>query len=150
VRAAVRLRGRHGPLPVVALSQYVERSYASELLDSCGGRGVGYLLKDRVTAITAFADALRTVAGGGTVIDPDVVRQLIRRPDPVSRLTPRELEVLGLVAQGRSNSSLAQQLHLSEAAISKHVGSILTKLDLPPSDDTNRRVLAVLTYLRRR
>ena len=150
LRAAVRLRGRHGPLPVVALSQYVERSYASELLDSCGGRGVGYLLKDRVTAITAFADALRTVAGGGTVIDPDVVRQLIRRPDPVSRLTPRELEVLGLVAQGRSNSSLAQQLHLSEAAISKHVGSILTKLDLPPSDDTNRRVLAVLTYLRRR
>ena len=148
LRAAVRIRERHGPIPVVALSQYVERSYAGHLLDSCGGVGVGYLLKDRVTAIADFAQALRTVAAGGTVIDPDVVRQLLRRPDPVTRLTDREREVLGLVAEGHSNSALAQRLHLSEAAVAKHIGNILTKLDLPPSDDTNRRVLAVLTYLR--
>jgi DNA-binding NarL/FixJ family response regulator len=149
LRAAVRIRERHGPIPVVALSQYVERSYAGHLLDSCGGRGVGYLLKDRITAIPDFARSLRTVAAGGTVIDPDVVRQLLRRPEPVTRLTPRELEVLALVAEGHSNSAMAGRLHLSEAAITKHIGNILAKLDLPPSDDTNRRVLAVLTYLRR-
>lgn len=148
LRAAVQLREEHGPLPVAALSQYVERSYADRLLDSCGGRGVGYLLKDRVVDIADFTRSLRTVLGGGTVIDPEVVRQLLRRPDPVSRLTEREKEVLALLAEGRSNAAIAGRLHLSEAAVSKHIGNILTKLDLPPSDDTNRRVLAVLAHLR--
>lgn len=149
LRAAVRLREEHGPLPVVALSQYVERSFADQLLDSAGGHAIGYLLKDRVVDIADFVQSLRTVLAGGTVIDPEVVRQLLRRPDPVSRLTSREQEVLTLLAEGHSNTRLAARLYLSEAAVSKHIGNIFTKLDLPPSDDTHRRVLAVLAYLRR-
>lgn len=148
LRAACELRVR-GPLPVVALSQYVERSYAEELLDSAGGRAVGYLLKDRVVDVEEFGHALRTVVGGGTIIDPEVVRQLMRRSDPLDRLTPREGEVLALLAEGDSNLAIAEKLTVTEAAVNKHVGNILAKLDLPPSTDSNRRVLAVLTWLRR-
>jgi DNA-binding NarL/FixJ family response regulator len=148
LRAAVRLRMEHGPVPVVALSQYVEHSYAELLLDSAGGRAVGYLLKDRVVDVAEFGRALTTVVGGGTVVDPDVVRQLMRRNDPLDRLTEREQEVLALLAEGHSNSAIGQRLFVTEAAVNKHVGNILSKLDLPPSADSNRRVLAVLTYLR--
>ncbi|MCO6010248.1 response regulator transcription factor [Actinoallomurus purpureus] len=149
LRAAVELRRVHPGLAVVALSQYVELSYASELLDSADGRGVGYLLKDRVVDVEEFVDALRRVADGGTVVDPQVVRQLLRRQrDPLSRLSPREREVLGLIAEGHSNTAIARILVISEATVGKHVGSILTKLDLPPTEDTHRRVLAVLAYLR--
>lgn len=150
LRAAVRLRQEHRGLPVVALSQYVERSYASRLLDSWGGRAVGYLLKDRVVDIAEFAGALRQVLAGGTVIDPEVVRQLLRRPDPVHRLTEREREVLALLAEGHSNAALGARLQLSDGAVAKHIGNIFSKLDLVPDEDTHRRVLAVLAYLRRR
>jgi DNA-binding NarL/FixJ family response regulator len=149
MKAAVRLRTERPSLPVLVLSQYVQRTYASELLDSGDGSGVGYLLKDRVGQVEEFHAALQEVASGGTVVDPEVVRQLIRRRrDPLERLTPREREVLGLVAEGRSNNAIARQLVVSEAAVGKHIGSILAKLDLPPADETHRRVLAVLTYLR--
>jgi DNA-binding NarL/FixJ family response regulator len=148
LRAACQLRVRH-PLPIVALSQYVERSYAEELLDSAGGRAVGYLLKDRVVDIEEFGQALHTVVAGGTIIDPEVVRQLMRRSDPLDRLTPRERDVLALLAEGDSNLAIAERLSVTEAAVNKHVGNILAKLDLPPSTDSNRRVLAVLTWLRR-
>ncbi len=150
LRAACRLREEYGALPVVALSQYVERSYAEDLLDSEGGRAVGYLLKDRVVDVAEFGRALRTVVGGGTVVDPEVVRQLLRTSDPLDRLTEREREVLALLAEGHSNLAIAQRLVVTEAAVNKHVGNILAKLDLPPSPDENRRVLAVLTWLRRR
>lgn len=149
LRAACRLREEYGVLPVVALSQYVERSYAEQLLDSAGGRAVGYLLKDRVVDVAEFGQALRTVVGGGTVVDPEVVRQLMRRSDPLDRLTEREREVLALLAEGHSNLAIAERLVVTEAAVNKHVGNILAKLDLPPSADSNRRVLAVLTWLRR-
>jgi DNA-binding NarL/FixJ family response regulator len=149
LRAAVELRRRHPGLAVVALSQYVQESYAAELLDSGAGRGVGYLLKDRVVDIEEFIAALRQVAGGGTVVDPQVVAQLVRRRrDPLAHLSNREREVLQLVAEGNSNAAIARQLVVSEAAVGKHVGNILAKLDLPPDDDRNRRVVAVLTYLR--
>jgi DNA-binding NarL/FixJ family response regulator len=149
LRAAVALRAERPQLAVVVLSQYVQTEYASALLDSGEGRRVGYLLKDRVAEVAEFVETLRTVAGGGTVIDPDVVRQLLHRPrDPLAALSAREREVLVLLAEGRSNAAIAAKLHVTEAAIGKHVGNILTKLDLLPSDDTNRRVLAVLTYLR--
>lgn len=149
LRAAVRLRRDRPGLPVVALSQYVQHSYAADLLDSGSGRGVGYLLKDRVVDVEDFVASLRRVAGGGTVVDPQVISQLIRRRrDPLSSLSPREREVLALVAQGRSNSAIAQQLVVTEAAVGKHVRSILAKLHLPQTEDTNRRVLAVLAYLR--
>lgn len=149
MRAAVRLRAERPSLPVLVLSQYVQRAYASELLDSGDGAGVGYLLKDRVGQVEEFHAAVQDVAAGGTVVDPEVVRQLIRRRrDPLERLTPREREVLGLVAEGRSNSAIARQLVVSEAAVGKHIGSVLAKLDLPPTDGTHRRVLAVLAYLR--
>ncbi|WP_232838546.1 response regulator transcription factor [Streptomyces geranii] len=149
LRAAVQLREARPGLPVLVLSQYVQRAYAAELLDSGDGTGVGYLLKDRVGQVEEFVDALGRVAGGGTVVDPEVVRQLLRRRrDPLERLTPREREVLALMAEGRSNGSIARRLVVSEAAVGKHIGGILAKLDLPPADETHRRVLAVLTYLR--
>ncbi|RCG27992.1 DNA-binding response regulator [Sphaerisporangium album] len=149
LRAAVALRAANPRLAVLVLSQYVEQTYASELLDSGDGTGVGYLLKDRVGDVEEFVDALRTVAGGGTVVDPEVVRQLLRRRrDPLSRLSPREREVLALMAEGRSNAAIARALVVSEAAVGKHIGNILTKLDLPPAQDDHRRVLAVVTYLR--
>ncbi|MFF0445661.1 response regulator [Streptomyces sp. NPDC004609] len=149
LHAAVRIRERRPGLPVLVLSQYVQRSYAAELLDSGDGSGVGYLLKDRVGQIEEFVDALREVADGGTVVDPEVVRQLLRRRrDPLERLTAREREVLALVAQGRSNAAIARDLVVSEAAVGKHIGNILAKLDLPPADDSHRRVLAVLAFLR--
>ncbi|GAA0920312.1 response regulator transcription factor [Virgisporangium aurantiacum] len=152
LRAAVLLRKENPDLAVVALSQYVQHGYATALLTSGVGRGVGrgvgYLLKDRVVDVEEFVSALRRVVDGGTVIDPDVVRGLLG--NPVGRLSAREREVLALVAEGHSNASIARILVVSEAAIGKHVGNILAKLDLPPTDDANRRVLAVLTYLRDR
>ncbi|MET9594842.1 response regulator transcription factor [Streptomyces sp. NPDC006516] len=150
LRAAVALREVRPRLPVLVLSQYVQRAYAEELLDSCDGTGVGYLLKERVGKVEEFVDALQRVAEGGTVVDPEVVRQLLRhRRDPLSRLTAREREVLALMAEGRSNASVAEALTVSEGTVSKHFGSILTKLDLSLTDATNRRVLAVLAYLRK-
>jgi DNA-binding NarL/FixJ family response regulator len=150
LRAAVELRRAHPGLAVVALSQYVQHSYAADLLDSGGGRGVGYLLKDRVVDVEDFIAALRRVVDGGTVVDPQVISQLVRRRrDPLSSLSAREREVLALIAEGHSNTAIARQLVVSEAAVGKHVGNILAKLRLPQTDDTNRRVLAVLAYLRR-
>jgi DNA-binding NarL/FixJ family response regulator len=149
LRAALAVRAERPHLAVVVLSQYVQAEYASALLDSGDGRHVGYLLKDRIADVAEFAETLRRVAAGGTAIDPDVVRHLLHRPrDPLAALSPREREVLVLLAEGHSNTAIAAKLYVTEAAIGKHVGNILTKLDLPPSDDTNRRVLAVLTYLR--
>lgn len=150
LRAAIAARAERPGLPVLVLSQYVEQLYARELLGS-GDGAVGYLLKDRVADVTVFVDAVRTVAGGGTVLDPEVVAALIARAprdSPMSRLTEREREVLGLMAQGRSNAALAAALYVSEKAISKHTSNIFMKLDLDPGDDSsNRRVMAVITYL---
>jgi DNA-binding NarL/FixJ family response regulator len=149
LRAAVALRAADPELPVVALSQYVQHSYAGELLGSGQGRAIGYLLKDRVADVAEFAGMLRRVAEGGTVVDPEVVRQLmLRGRDPLGHLSPREREVLALVAEGHSNAAIARLLSVTEAGVGKHIGSVLAKLSLPVSDDTNRRVLAVLTYLR--
>ncbi|SNS23069.1 response regulator [Actinomadura mexicana] len=151
LRAAVRLRRADPGLAVVALSQYVELSYAADLLDSGDGRRVGYLLKDRVVDVADFVAALRQVVGGGTVVDAQVIRQLIgRRRDPLAALSPREHEVLALIAEGHSNAAIARRLVVTDATVGKHVRSILAKLDLPQTDDTHRRVLAVLTYLRGR
>ncbi|MEU3397707.1 response regulator transcription factor [Streptomyces filamentosus] len=148
LRAAVALRAERPGLPVLVLSQYVQRDYAADLLDSGDGSGVGYLLKDRVGQVEEFVDALDRVASGGTVVDPEVVRQLLRRRrDPLAALTPREREVLALVAEGHSNGEVARRLVVTEAAVGKHIGNILAKLDLPPAEDTHRRVLAVLAYL---
>ncbi|MFI6892974.1 response regulator [Streptomyces sp. NPDC050256] len=149
LRAAIELRTRQPELPVLVLSQYVQRTYAEDLLDSADGAGVGYLLKERIGNVEEFVDALHRVAAGNTVVDPEVVRQLIRRRrDPLSRLTAREQEVLALMAEGRSNASIAAAMTVSEGTVSKHFGSILGKLDLSLDDTTNRRVLAVLAYLR--
>ncbi|PZE68863.1 DNA-binding response regulator [Curtobacterium sp. MCBD17_021] len=151
LRAAVTLRLRHDGLAVVVLSQVVADAYVQELLDD-GRGGVGYLLKDRVGKVPAFLRALETVADGGVVVDPDVVRHLTRSRSadgPLARLTAREATVLGLMAEGASNADIAGTLHLSDAAVAKHVGNVFTKLDLAP-DDANRRVRAVLTYLRER
>ncbi|MFG2434224.1 response regulator transcription factor [Streptomyces sp. NPDC048508] len=149
LRAALALRAADPRLPVLVLSQYVQRAYAAELLDTGDGTGVGYLLKDRVGQVEQFADAVERVAAGGTVVDPEVVRQLLRRRrDPLATLTPREREVLGLVAEGRSNAAIARELVVTEAAVGKHIGNILGKLDLPQAAGTHRRVLAVLAYLR--
>lgn len=149
LRAAIALRERDPDLPVLVLSQYIETASAGELLDSTDARAVGYLLKDRVIDVTDFAGAVRQVAEGGTVIDPEVIRHLLgRRRDPLRRLTPREREVLALMAQGHSNAAIAQALTVSPAAVGKHINGLLAKLDLPPDADVHRRVLAVLTYLR--
>jgi DNA-binding NarL/FixJ family response regulator len=149
LRAALRARAQIPGLPVLVLSQYVEQLYARELLADQAG-GVGYLLKDRVFNDEAFTAAIRTVAAGGTVLDPEVVGKLMTRRsrvEPVSRLTPREREVLALMAEGRSNVAIAQRLFITEKAVSKHAAGIFAKLDLALSDDDNRRVLAVLAYL---
>lgn len=149
LRAAVALRQAHPGLPVLVLSQYVQRTYAAELLDSGDGVAIGYLLKERVGDLDEFIDAVHRVVEGGTVVDPEVVRQLLRsRRDPLERLTAREREVLALVAEGQSNAAIARSLVVTEAAVGKHIGNILMKLDLPPAEDSHRRVLAVLTYLR--
>ncbi len=148
LRAALHLRSLHPELPVLVLSQYVEQRYARELF---AGRvtGLGYVLKDRIADVEEFLDALDRVAGGGTVIDPEVVAQLLARSDRtgLERLSPREREVLALMAEGRSNGSIAERLVVGPAAVEKHVTSILTKLDLPPDEDQHRRVLAVLRWL---
>jgi DNA-binding NarL/FixJ family response regulator len=149
LKAAIQARRQVPGLPVLVLSQYVEQLYARELLADQAG-AVGYLLKDRVFNDDQFTDAVRAVAKGGTVMDPEVVGKLIgrrARDAPVTRLTQREREVLALMAEGRSNSAIAQRLSVSEKAVGKHSTSIFAKLDLPPSDDDNRRVLAVLAYL---
>ena len=148
LRAALLLRSMDPPVPVLVLSQYVQQTYATELLEP-GTGAVGYLLKDRVGHVAEFVQAVRTVAAGGTVVDPEVVRQLLRRrPDPLTRLTAREFEVLGLMATGRSNAAIARSLVVSEAAVAKHISNIFIKLDLPPTGDDHRRVLAVLAFLR--
>jgi DNA-binding NarL/FixJ family response regulator len=147
LQAALRARRQVPGLPVLVLSQYVEQLYARELLAD-GSGGVGYLLKDRVSNADQFLDALRRVAAGGTAMDPEVIAKLlVRNATPLARLTGREREVLELMAEGRSNTAIAQRLHVSDGAVAKHTTSIFAKLDLPPSDDDNRRVLAVLTYL---
>jgi DNA-binding NarL/FixJ family response regulator len=150
LRAAVAIRAARPGAPLLVLSQYVEMSYADDLLADRRG-AIGYLLKDRVADIAEFLEALQRVAGGGTVLDPEVVAQLLvrrRAHDPLEQLTPREREVLGLMAEGRSNTAIARHLVVSEGAVEKHVGNIFTKLDLPPDEDMNRRVLAVLAFLR--
>lgn len=147
IRAALEVRRRWPGLPVLVFSQYVEESYAADLLAD-GAGGVGYLLKDRVVRVEEFLDALRRVAGGGTAIDPEVIAQvLVRRTDPLAALTPREREVLSLMAQGFDNLGIAARLVVTERAVHKHVGNIFTKLDLTPTDSGHRRVRAVLTYL---
>ena len=149
LRAAIEARAQLPGLPVLVLSQHVEQLYARELL-SAGTGGLGYLLKDRVSDVIGFIEAVRTVAGGGTAMDPEVVSQLLarhERDDRLGRLTAREREVLGLMAEGHSNAGVAARLVVTEKAISKHIGSIFSKLDLYPAEDANRRVLAVLTYL---
>ncbi|MFF5296404.1 response regulator transcription factor [Paractinoplanes globisporus] len=149
LRAAIELRAADPELPVLVLSQYVAPAYAAELLDAGKVAGVGYLLKDRIGDVTDFVDALEAVAEGQTVVDQEVVRQLLgRRRDPLSLLTAREKEVLALMAEGRSNTAIARRLVVTEAAVAKHIGSVLTKLNLPPDADDHRRVRAVLAYLR--
>jgi DNA-binding NarL/FixJ family response regulator len=147
--AALRVRESHPETAVMVLSQYVEEQYATELVAS-RSKGVGYLLKDRVADTSDFIAALHDVAGGGTVLDPEVVTQLLtraRHADPLAALTPRERDVLDLMAQGRTNSAIGKALYISDGAVEKHVTSIFTKLDLPPADGDHRRVLAVLRWL---
>ncbi|GAA4847904.1 response regulator transcription factor [Kitasatospora terrestris] len=148
VRAALMIRRQWPEVAVLLLSQFVEERYAADLL-STNTSGVGYLLKQRVANVDDFVDALQRVADGGTALDPEVVAQLLLRKDndPLRRLTPREREVLTLMAEGRSNTAIAEALVISDSAVAKHINSIFTKLDLPPADATHRRVLAVLRYL---
>ncbi|KHL18577.1 DNA-binding NarL/FixJ family response regulator [Mumia flava] len=149
LRVAIDAREARPGLPVLVLSQYVEQLYARELLAS-GDGAVGYLLKDRVADVERFVDAVRQVAAGGTVLDPEVVARLMSRAQPggpVDRLTEREREVLALMAEGRSNTAIAARLFVTEKAVAKHTANIFAKLDLPVSGDDNRRVLAVLAYL---
>ena len=148
LRAAVAARFEVPHLPVLVLSQYVEQLYARELLSDQRG-SVGYLLKDRVAHVAQFVDAVRQVAAGGTVMDPDVVAQLLARNQggPLARLTSRERDVLVLMAEGRSNAAIASRLFIAEKTVDKFTSNIFTKLRLPVSEDDNRRVLAVLTYL---
>jgi DNA-binding NarL/FixJ family response regulator len=151
IRAALAARDRVPGTPVLIVSQYVEDTYAAELLAD-GKGGVGYLLKDRIADVREFVDAVERVAGGGTAMDPEVVAQLLtrhRRDDgPLDELTPREREVLELMAEGRSNAAIAAALVVTDGAVEKHISSIFGKLGLPPSDTDHRRVLAVLAYLR--
>lgn len=150
VRAAIEIRSLHPRVSICVLSQYVEERYASELIGS-DARGVGYLLKDRVSDVPDFLAALSGVAAGGTAIDPEVVMQLVSRrrsESSLDRLTSRELDVLQLMAQGRSNQAIAEELDISLGGIEKHIGNIFLKLDLLPAGEDHRRVLAVLTYLR--
>ncbi|MFI8232739.1 response regulator [Streptomyces sp. NPDC085900] len=148
VRAALVIRRQYPPTAVLLLSQYVEERYAADLL-AANTSGVGYLLKQRVADVEEFTDAVRRVAAGGTALDPQVVAQLLvrRHTGPLDRLTPREREVLELMAGGRSNSGIAAELIVSESAVAKHINSIFTKLDLPKADADHRRVLAVLRFL---
>lgn len=147
--AAIDIRRRWPEVAILVLSQYVEERYASELL-ATETAAIGYLLKDRIADVSEFLGAVRRVGEGGTVLDPEVVGQLLarsRRHDPLSRLSPRESEVLGLMAEGRSNPAIARELVVSDKAVEKHVGNIFMKLDLPPAADDHRRVLAVLRWL---
>jgi DNA-binding NarL/FixJ family response regulator len=146
LRVAIEARKQIPGLPVLVLSQYVEQLYARELLADHAG-GVGYLLKERVFNDETFTGAIRTVAAGGTVLDPEVVKKLLGKRTKTGRLSPRELQVLALMAEGRSNAAIGQRLSITEKAVSKHAAGIFVKLDLAPSDDDNRRVLAVLAYL---
>jgi DNA-binding NarL/FixJ family response regulator len=153
LRAAIAIRRDHPALGVLVFSQYIETRYAADLLGAASGRGaagVGYLLKDRVADVQEFVEALSRVAAGGTALDPEVITQVLgasRRTDGLAALTAREREVLGLIAEGRSNGAIAGILVVSERAVEKHVGNIFTKLGLAPSDADHRRVLAVLRYL---
>ena len=147
IRAALVIRRQYPDVALLVLSQYVEESYATDLL-SAATSSVGYLLKDRVAQVTDFLDAVRRVAAGGTALDPEVVAQLlVRRDDPIDRLTPRELHVLRLMAEGRSNGGIVEELKVSPSAVEKYVTNIFLKLDLPPTATDHRRVLAVLKYL---
>jgi DNA-binding NarL/FixJ family response regulator len=149
LRAALVIRRQWPTMAVLVLSQYVEERYASELL-ATETSGIGYLLKDRVADVGEFLAALRRVADGGTALDPEAVSQLLlrKRSDPLARLSPRERQVLGLMAEGRSNAGVADALVVSESAVAKHVNNIFSKLDLPPADSDHRRVLAVLRFLK--
>jgi DNA-binding NarL/FixJ family response regulator len=152
IRAALELRAHWPTLPIVVLSQYVEENYASELLAGDLG-AIGYVLKDRVTDVAQFVETVQRVANGGTAIDPEVVSQLLartRRQQPIAELTPREREVLGLMAEGRSNTAIAEKLVITQRAVEKHVKNIFQKLRLTPADTDHRRVLAVLRYLEAR
>ncbi len=149
IRAALAIRRTHPGVAILVLSQYVEQHYATELLAG-DTAGVGYLLKDRVADVREFVDAVRRVGSGGTALDPEVVAHLLahsRRRDPLAALTPRETEVLSLMAEGRSNAAIAGALVVSDGAVEKHVSSIFSKLDLPPANSDHRRVLAVLRFL---
>jgi DNA-binding NarL/FixJ family response regulator len=149
LRAAIEIRRQWPETAILVFSQYVEHIFASELL-ATGTEGLGYLLKDRVAEVAEFVDAVRRVGAGGTALDPEVVAQLVarsRRQDPLDRLTPREREVLSLMAEGRSNQAIADALVISDGAVEKHIGNVFTKLDLPPTGPDNRRVLAVLRWL---
>jgi DNA-binding NarL/FixJ family response regulator len=150
LRAAIAIRARWPQIGILVLSQYVEERYATELLAG-ETRAIGYLLKDRIADVNEFLDAVRRVGDGGTALDPEVVAQLLarsRRRDPLERLTPREREVLSLMAEGRTNPAIARSLVVSDKAVEKHVSNIFAKLDLPPAEDDHRRVLAVLQFVR--
>ncbi|MCE0534584.1 response regulator transcription factor [Kineosporia rhizophila] len=147
IRAALEVRRRRPTLPILVLSQYVEQQYAGELLTA--GGGMGYLLKDRISRVSEFTEALLRVAGGGTVMDPEVVAQLLanRRPGPITTLSPREREVLALMAEGLDNQALAERLFITDNAVHKHIGNIFAKLGLAASESGHRRVRAVLMFL---
>jgi DNA-binding NarL/FixJ family response regulator len=150
IRAAKQIRAERPQTGVLVLSSYLEPQYALELLED-GAEGLGYLLKDRVSNVDEFVSAVQRVAAGGSALDPEIVAQLVgrrRRTDPLGDLTPREREVLGLMAEGRSNAAIAQRLVVTERAVEKHVTSIFAKLRLAPASEDHRRVLAVLTFLR--
>jgi DNA-binding NarL/FixJ family response regulator len=149
LRAARQIRAEHPGVGILVLSQYVEERYATELLSE-DTSGLGYLLKDRIADVADFLSAVDRVGAGGTALDPEVVSQLLarsRRKDPLERLSPRERDVLGLMAEGRTNTAIARQLVVSDGAVEKHISNIFTKLDLPPTDGDHRRVLAVLRWL---